>query len=116
MATTALADRLDRLAERAATSPHDEGGRAWLAPVVQELELRAGAPLGGTGTDPVVVLQRRLDRARRLLLTAEHPARTQTVASGPQAGPTGPGEPAEAGPAEPTEPTGRRGRVPALVR
>ena len=62
-----LALALDGLAAAAEQSTDDACTRAVLAVVVQRLEDAAGAGLGGTTGDPLVVLQRRFGRAHAQL-------------------------------------------------
>ena len=79
MARTTLGDALDRLAEAAADvhdlthAGTDRAAGAALAGAVVDLEEAAGSSLGPVDTDADVVLLRRLDRARRLLLAARAP-------------------------------------------
>lgn len=54
---------LHELAELVAAAGHDEPVRRALAAVVLEMERVAGAALGDTDGEPVVVLQRRFGRA-----------------------------------------------------
>ena len=73
MTTTALPrtdldDVLQVLAAAAAHAPDDDCTRAVLAVVVQRLEDAAGAWLGETDGDPLVVLQRRFGRAHARLV------------------------------------------------
>ena len=63
-----LATALDGLAAAAHQARDDAPTRAVLAVVVHRLEDAAGAGLGDTDGDPLVVLQRRLGRAHGLLL------------------------------------------------
>jgi hypothetical protein len=58
---------LDGLAAAAAQAHDDARTRAVLAVVVQRLEDAAGAELGATDGDPLVVLQRRFGRAHARL-------------------------------------------------
>lgn len=58
------------LADAAATAGDGSATRAALAGVVRGLERAAGSPLGAAEQDPLVVLQRRLGRAHRLLAGA----------------------------------------------
>lgn len=60
---------LDELVTAAAAARDDVRSRAALASVVLSLERSAGSSLGTTAGDPLVVLQRRLGRAHRLLAT-----------------------------------------------
>ena len=79
MARTQLSEALDRLAEAAADVHDLTGARtdrtagAALAGAVLDLEEAAGSSLGPVDADADVVLLRRLDRARRLLLAARAP-------------------------------------------
>ncbi len=66
--TNTLTTSLDGLAAAAEQARDDARTRAVLAVVVQRLEDAAGAWLGDTGGDPLVVLQRRFGRAHGLLL------------------------------------------------
>ena len=67
---TAVRTALHELVTAAAAIRDDVCGRAGLAVVVLSLECSAGGSLGTTDGDPLVVLQRRLGRAHRLLETA----------------------------------------------
>ena len=62
-----LAGALDGLAAAAEQARDDARTRAVLAVVVQRLEDAAGAELGTTDGDPLVVLQRRFGRAHAQL-------------------------------------------------
>ena len=62
-----LAGALDTLAAAAEQTRDDAPGRAVLAVVVQRLEDAAGAWLGDTDDDALVVLQRRFGRAHARL-------------------------------------------------
>lgn len=64
---TSLSSALDELTEVAARAVDDAPTRAALARSVELLEQAAGAGLGPTGCDPLVVLQRRLGRAAQRL-------------------------------------------------
>lgn len=74
-----LARALDALAHSAADAPDDRWTLAALARAVAELEHAAGAGLGGTEHDPLVVLQRRLGRVHGRLLRAPAPLDPQVV-------------------------------------
>jgi hypothetical protein len=60
-------DALHELTAAAAHACDDARTRAVLAVVVRQLEHAAAAELGDTAGEPLVVLQRRLGRAHRLL-------------------------------------------------
>ena len=64
---TGLSHALDELGEVAAQAGDDAPTRAALARAVEQLEQAAGADLGSTTCDPLVVLQRRLGRAAQRL-------------------------------------------------
>ncbi len=65
-----LAQALDELVQAAAEATDDRWTLAALARAVTELEGAAGASLGGTEHDQLVVLQRRLGRVHGQLLCA----------------------------------------------
>ncbi len=67
---------LDELAGAAAATQDDACARTALSAVVLSLESSAGSSLGPTEGDPLVVLQRRLGRAHRLLATGRSGAVT----------------------------------------
>ncbi len=75
--TSAVSAALEDLVGAAAAAADDAGGRAALAAVVRSLESSAESSLGTTAGDPLVVLQRRLGRAHRLL--AVDPSGTLTA-------------------------------------
>lgn len=74
---TTLAAALAQLAHAAAEAPDTRWTVTALAAAVTDLEHAAGASLGATEHDPLVVLQRRLGRAHRLLTAT--PATTAEV-------------------------------------
>lgn len=67
MSERTTAQELDELVRAAAAAADGVWTTTVLAAAVLDLEQTAGAPLGDTGADPTVVLQRRLGRAHRLL-------------------------------------------------
>lgn len=78
MGPTPLALALDELADAVAVAattldtagPAAQRAAAALATVVEDLERAADAPLGPAGSDALVVLLRRVQRAHRVLLRA----------------------------------------------
>ena len=74
--TSAVIAALEELVGAAAAVADDACGRAALAAVVRSMESSAESSLGTTAGDPLVVLQRRLGRAHRLL--AVDPSATLT--------------------------------------
>ena len=70
MSDAHLTRALDELAQAAAHPCGDARTATVLAAAVVELESAADAPLGPSGADPLVLLQRRLGRVHRLVLAA----------------------------------------------
>ena len=70
MSDADLMRALDELVHAAAHPRDDDRTATVLAAAVVELESAADAPLGPSGGDPLVLLQRRLGRLHRLLLAA----------------------------------------------
>ena len=71
-----VASALDELVVAAAAALDHARARAALSAVVLSLESATGSSLGPTARDPLVVLQRRLGRAHRLLATGRSGAVT----------------------------------------